>query len=44
MTVTRNYGVTANDKARQLIQKLLLATLSVVVLECSWRLAGGRQW
>jgi multidrug efflux pump subunit AcrB len=29
---TRNYGVTANDKARQLIQKLLLATLSVVAL------------
>ncbi|MCW7541396.1 efflux RND transporter permease subunit [Aquabacterium sp. A7-Y] len=29
---TRNYGVTANDKARQLIQKLLLATASVVAL------------
>ena len=32
ITVTRNYGVTANDKARKLIQKLALATLSVVVL------------
>jgi len=31
-TVTRNYGVTANDKAKKLIQKLLLATASVVVL------------
>ena len=32
MTVTRNYGETANDKATKLIQKLLFATLSVVVL------------
>ncbi|AMN46044.1 multidrug transporter AcrB [Steroidobacter denitrificans] len=31
-TVTRNYGVTANDKAKKLIQKLLLATTSVVLL------------
>ncbi|MCL2297282.1 MAG: efflux RND transporter permease subunit [Proteobacteria bacterium] len=29
---TRNYGGTANDKARQLMQKLLFATLSVVAL------------
>ncbi|MDH5254281.1 MAG: efflux RND transporter permease subunit, partial [Gammaproteobacteria bacterium] len=29
---TRNYGVTANDKARQLIQKLVFATVAVVVL------------
>jgi len=29
---TRNYGMTANDKARQLIQKLLFATASVVAL------------
>ncbi|HEX2531459.1 MAG TPA: efflux RND transporter permease subunit, partial [Burkholderiaceae bacterium] len=29
---TRNYGVTANDKAQKLIQKLLFATLSVVAL------------
>jgi len=32
ITVTRNYGETANDKARKLIQKLLLATASVVLL------------
>ena len=31
-TVTRNYGVTANDKAQKLIQKLMFATASVVVL------------
>ncbi len=31
-TVTRNYGVTANDKAVQLIEKLLFATGSVVLL------------
>jgi len=30
--VSRNYGETANDKASKLIQKLLFATLSVVVL------------
>ncbi len=29
---TRDYGVTANEKARQLIQKLIFATLSVVAL------------
>ena len=29
---TRNYGATANDKARKLIQKLLFATASVVAL------------
>ncbi|MEQ1801180.1 MAG: efflux RND transporter permease subunit [Gammaproteobacteria bacterium] len=32
VTETRNYGVTANDKARQLIQKLMFATVGVVVL------------
>ena len=32
VSVTRNYGATANDKARQLIQKLVFATLSVVAL------------
>ena len=32
VTVTRNYGATANDKAMKLIQKLVLATLSVVAL------------
>ena len=30
--VTRNYGATANDKAKRLIEKLLFATFSVVVL------------
>ena len=32
VTVTRNYGETANDKAQKLIQKLLFATASVVLL------------
>ena len=32
VATTRNYGVTANDKAQQLIHKLLFATASVVVL------------
>jgi len=32
ITVTRNYGETANDKAQTLIQKLLFATASVVLL------------
>jgi multidrug efflux pump subunit AcrB len=32
VSVTRNYGATANDKAQQLIQKLVFATLSVVAL------------
>ena len=32
LTLTRNYGATANDKARQLMSKLLLATASVVAL------------
>jgi multidrug efflux pump subunit AcrB len=31
-TITRNYGATAADKAATLIQKLIFATLSVVVL------------
>ena len=31
-SVTRNYGETANDKAQKLIQKLLFATASVVIL------------
>src|SRR5690606_36104657 len=31
-TITRNYGQTANDKARQLINKLIFATASVIVL------------
>jgi len=32
VSVTRNYGTTANDKAQQLIQKLLFATAAVVLL------------
>ena len=32
VTETRNYGATANDKAQQLIKKLIFATLSVVLL------------
>ena len=32
VSVTRNYGETANDKAMKLIQKLLFATSAVVVL------------
>ena len=32
VAASRNYGNTANDKAKKLIQKLLFATLSVVVL------------
>jgi multidrug efflux pump subunit AcrB len=32
VTVTRDYGATANDKAQQLIKKLMFATLSVVAL------------
>ena len=32
VTITRNYGATADAKARQLIKKLIFATASVVVL------------
>ena len=32
VTLTRNYGETANDKAQKLIQKLIFATLSVIAL------------
>ncbi len=41
VTVTRNYGETANDKAMKLIQKLIFATLSVVVLV--WMALGRRE-
>ena len=41
VTATRNYGVTANDKAMKLIQKLGFATLSVVVLV--WFTLGRRE-
>ncbi|MEO8037344.1 MAG: efflux RND transporter permease subunit, partial [Betaproteobacteria bacterium] len=39
--VTRDYGATANDKAMKLIQKLVFATLSVVVLV--WLALGWRE-
>ncbi len=32
VTITRNYGATADAKAKKLIQKLIFATLSVVIL------------
>jgi multidrug efflux pump subunit AcrB len=32
VSVSRNYGATANDKAQKLIQKLLFATVSVIAL------------
>jgi len=32
VSVTRNYGKTANDKSNKLIQKLILATISVIAL------------
>ena len=41
VTVTRNYGETANDKAQKLIQKLIFATLSVVALV--WLALGRRE-
>ena len=41
VTVTRNYGETANDKAMKLIQKLLFATFAVVALV--WFAMGGRE-
>ncbi|MCW5570860.1 MAG: efflux RND transporter permease subunit [Steroidobacteraceae bacterium] len=40
-TITRNYGATAEDKAKTLIGKLLFATLSVVAL--MWLALGRRQ-
>ena len=41
VTVTRNYGKTANDKAMKLIKKLLFATLAVVALV--WIAMGRRE-
>jgi multidrug efflux pump subunit AcrB len=41
VTVTRNYGETANDKAIKLIQKLAFATASVVLLV--WLTVGWRE-
>jgi multidrug efflux pump subunit AcrB len=40
-TITRNYGQTADDKARTLIQKLIFATASVVILV--WLALGWRE-
>ena len=42
LTVTRNYGETAGDKSNELIEHLLIATLSVIVLillAMGWRSA-----
>jgi len=41
VSVTRNYGETANSKAKKLIQKLIFATLSVVLLV--WFALGRRE-
>ncbi|MDD4946265.1 MAG: efflux RND transporter permease subunit [Gallionella sp.] len=41
VTVTRNYGETANDKAMKLIKKLIFATLAVVALV--WLAMGRRE-
>ena len=41
VTVTRDYGETANDKALKLIQKLMFATASVVLLV--WLTVGWRE-
>ena len=41
VTVTRDYGVTANDKALKLIEKLIFATTSVVILV--WIALGKRE-
>ncbi|HXU92144.1 MAG TPA: efflux RND transporter permease subunit [Gallionella sp.] len=41
VSVTRNYGETANDKAMKLIQKLLFATVAVVALV--WFTMGRRE-
>jgi multidrug efflux pump subunit AcrB len=40
-TITRNYGATADDKAKTLIKKLIFATLSVIVLV--WAALGRRE-
>ena len=41
VTITRNYGQTADDKAKKLIQKLTFATLSVIIL--AWVALGWRE-
>ena len=41
VTITRNYGQTADDKASKLIQKLAFATMSVILL--TWFALGWRE-
>ena len=41
VTITRNYGQTADDKATKLIQKLTFATISVILL--AWYALGWRE-
>jgi multidrug efflux pump subunit AcrB len=41
VTITRNYGQTADDKAKKLIQKLTFATISVILL--AWLALGWRE-
>ncbi len=41
ITITRNYGKTADDKASKLIQKLAFATMSVIIL--AWLAIGWRE-
>jgi multidrug efflux pump subunit AcrB len=41
VTITRNYGKTADDKASKLIQKLTFATMSVILL--TWLALGWRE-
>ena len=41
VTITRNYGQTADDKASKLIQKLSFATISVILL--AWYALGWRE-
>jgi multidrug efflux pump subunit AcrB len=41
VTITRNYGQTADDKAKKLIQKLTFATISVIIL--AWFALGWRE-
>jgi len=47
VSVTRNYGETAGDKSNELIQHLLIATLSVtalILLAMGWRSAVWLAW
>ena len=44
VTVTRDYGVTANDKAQKLIQKLACSRRPPSCCWCGSRSAGARPW